>query len=394
MVKDVYVVPWRCNLLDSFILRMLNCACAMASSSGTVQQTHLGYIKFLVPPQESCCEQLRHFLTDYDTEEILPRDTSLRFANDVIDLEANKDELTPIASVTSTKTLSPTKTCRFAEVDDVVPSYEETITFDEGKDEVDAIHIPEPFKFPERASPFTFESASLSRPQIRAFSVPFPRITFDTTEVHDRNEPQSDVIFLPDSKESPLFPKAHAKVYTPTTPILMEKAPSIPHIRPKYTTQVSTLSTRSNTISLYSCWPPPIGIILISILEVLLFILNEKKLTNTGRHSHGNIADALIFDPSRRQEAWRFITYLFVHIGYQHLLFNLAVQIFLGVILEMVHERWRVLTIYFAGILAGSLGTSVFNPRVKLAGASGGVYALITAHIVTVILVSNLLTYF
>lgn len=65
-------------------------------------------------------------------------------------------------------------------------------------------------------------------------------------------------------------------------------------------------------------------------------------------------------------------------------------QIFLGVILEMVHERWRVLTIYFAGILAGSLGTSVFNPRVKLAGASGGVYALITAHIVTVILVSAL----
>lgn len=106
----------------------------------------------------------------------------------------------------------------------------------------------------------------------------------------------------------------------------------------------------------------------------------------TGRYTHGHIADVLMFDPQRRKEVWRFVTYLFVHIGYEHLLFNLAVQIFLGVILEMVHERWRVLTIYFAGIVAGSLGTSVFNPTVKLAGASGGVYALITAHIVTVIL--------
>lgn len=52
----------------------------------------------------------------------------------------------------------------------------------------------------------------------------------------------------------------------------------------------------------------------------------------------------------------------------------------------MVHKWWRVLLIYFAGVLAGSLATSIADPSVKLAGASGGVYSLITAHIATIIM--------
>lgn len=71
-----------------------------------------------------------------------------------------------------------------------------------------------------------------------------------------------------------------------------------------------------------------------------------------------------------------------------HLTVNLIVQLLLGVPLEMVHRGWRVLLIYFSGVLAGSLATSVTDPSVYLAGASGGVYALITAHIATIIIVS------
>lgn len=37
----------------------------------------------------------------------------------------------------------------------------------------------------------------------------------------------------------------------------------------------------------------------------------------------------------------------------------------------------------------GSLGTSVFDPDVKLVGASGGVYALLTAHFANVVLNYN-----
>ncbi|KAL1453626.1 hypothetical protein WDU94_009952 [Cyamophila willieti] len=52
----------------------------------------------------------------------------------------------------------------------------------------------------------------------------------------------------------------------------------------------------------------------------------------------------------------------------------------------MVHRWWRVLIIYLAGVLAGSLATSITDPKVYLAGASGGVYALIAAHIATIIM--------
>lgn len=70
-----------------------------------------------------------------------------------------------------------------------------------------------------------------------------------------------------------------------------------------------------------------------------------------------------------------------------HLLINLLVQVLLGIPLEMVHKWWRVLVVYLAGVLAGSLGTSVVDPTVKLAGASGGVYSLVTAHIASIIMV-------
>jgi len=54
----------------------------------------------------------------------------------------------------------------------------------------------------------------------------------------------------------------------------------------------------------------------------------------------------------------------------------------------MVHRGWRVVLIYLSGVFAGSLATSVSDPAVYLAGASGGVYALITAHVATIIIVS------
>lgn len=70
-----------------------------------------------------------------------------------------------------------------------------------------------------------------------------------------------------------------------------------------------------------------------------------------------------------------------------HIMMNLIIQIFLGVALELVHHWWRVALVYLAGVAAGSMGTSIVNPHIFLAGASGGVYALITAHIATIIMV-------
>lgn len=55
----------------------------------------------------------------------------------------------------------------------------------------------------------------------------------------------------------------------------------------------------------------------------------------------------------------------------------------------MVHGSGRVALIYMAGVVAGSLGTSVFDTDVYLVGASGGVYALLAAHLANVLLNYN-----
>lgn len=126
-------------------------------------------------------------------------------------------------------------------------------------------------------------------------------------------------------------------------------------------------------------------------------------IETTGTNTNGPAATLFIYDPRRRQQAWRFGTYMFVHVGVMHILMNLLVQLFLGVALELVHHwlvyffkinylinqlwfRWRVSLVYLAGVVAGSMGTSLANPQIYLAGASGGVYALITAHLATIIL--------
>lgn len=70
------------------------------------------------------------------------------------------------------------------------------------------------------------------------------------------------------------------------------------------------------------------------------------------------------------------------------MLTNLAVQILLGVPLELVHKFWRIGLIYILGVMSGALLFFVFSQSraIFLAGASGGVYALVSAHVANVII--------
>ncbi|KAF3839399.1 hypothetical protein F7725_018116 [Dissostichus mawsoni] len=88
----------------------------------------------------------------------------------------------------------------------------------------------------------------------------------------------------------------------------------------------------------------------------------------------------LTYKPDLRQEAWRFISYMFVHAGVEHIVGNLVMQLLLGIPLELVHKGFEVGMIYMAGVLAGSLASSIFDPLSALVGASGGVYALIGGY--------------
>ena len=107
---------------------------------------------------------------------------------------------------------------------------------------------------------------------------------------------------------------------------------------------------------------------------------------NPSRRYEVRASSQLTLDKLLSRQIWRYLTYSFVHAGLFHVTFNILVQLVLGIPLEMVHAAWRVAAVYLSGVLAGSLWTSVIKPGVFLSGASGGVYALITAHLGTVIM--------
>ncbi|KAG5889306.1 hypothetical protein JTB14_031952 [Gonioctena quinquepunctata] len=139
----------------------------------------------------------------------------------------------------------------------------------------------------------------------------------------------------------------------------------------------------------YTCCPPPLFIIFITLVELgffLYYFITTGELNPTGPVP---IDSVFIYRPDKRSEIWRFLLYMMLHAGWLHLGFNLVVQLLVGLPLEMVHGSGRVFLIYMAGVLAGSLGTSVFDNDVYLVGASGGVYALLAAHLANVLLNYN-----
>ncbi len=163
----------------------------------------------------------------------------------------------------------------------------------------------------------------------------------------------------------------------------------------------------------YSCSPPPLFMLGVSLLQAAIFAYNSAvmyaEIRYIGLNGPVPYCSRLIYDPDKREQVWRYLTYMFIHSGLFHATFNILIQLVLGIPLEMVHGEgnkvfvvkiypifislpticvgwWRVMLVYLSGVLAGSLWTSVLRPNVFLSGASGGVYALITAHLGTVIM--------
>ncbi|KAJ3651117.1 hypothetical protein Zmor_017175 [Zophobas morio] len=137
-----------------------------------------------------------------------------------------------------------------------------------------------------------------------------------------------------------------------------------------------------------SWWPPKLGIIIIiSCIQLIFFLSDEiiKKVDSTNSTT-GPIAELFTYDPMKTYEFWRYLTYMFVHTGYAHLFENVVFQIIIGNFLEKNQGCWSVLVIYFAGVVAGSLGTSIINPTRSVMGGSGGGFSILTACIPAIVM--------
>jgi membrane associated rhomboid family serine protease len=84
-----------------------------------------------------------------------------------------------------------------------------------------------------------------------------------------------------------------------------------------------------------------------------------------------------------QDEYWRLVTSGFLHAGMLHLFFNMYMLFLLGRLLEPAIGSTRFTIVYFVSLLFGSLGALMWDPLVLTVGASGAVFGLMGAAMVT-----------
>ncbi len=73
---------------------------------------------------------------------------------------------------------------------------------------------------------------------------------------------------------------------------------------------------------------------------------------------------------------WRIFTYMFLHGGIWHIVFNMWCLWDLGALCEQLYGRWTYFCIYLITGIAGGLASVAWNPGVLSVGASGAIFGL------------------
>ncbi|CAB3403281.1 unnamed protein product [Caenorhabditis bovis] len=136
----------------------------------------------------------------------------------------------------------------------------------------------------------------------------------------------------------------------------------------------------------YKCVPPPLFMLFISIIQLVIYIYYVVD-SHEGVWFGGPIPtlSPLILSPHHIGEPWRYLTYCLVQVGIFHTIFNIGIQIFIGVPLELVY-KWRIYILYIAGVFSGTLLSLTLDPGVFLIGGSAGSFCILTSHLLTLVL--------
>ena len=92
------------------------------------------------------------------------------------------------------------------------------------------------------------------------------------------------------------------------------------------------------------------------------------------------IENLLAFVPSQAlTRPWTVITYMFLHGGFGHILFNMLALFFFGPRVESRLGSRRFATLYFVSGIMGAVLSIFFAPHVPIIGASGAVFGVMLA---------------
>ena len=96
----------------------------------------------------------------------------------------------------------------------------------------------------------------------------------------------------------------------------------------------------------------PFFILTTTIAQITIFATfyaEAGSFKDLCRFNYDMVKSELIFNPHRREDVWRFITYQFLHAGFHHIFGNMLFQLVFGIPLEMVHGTMRIGAIYTMG---------------------------------------------
>lgn len=107
------------------------------------------------------------------------------------------------------------------------------------------------------------------------------------------------------------------------------------------------------------------------IANVLVFFIQMTK---------PELADPFVFVPMGVfTHPWTIVTYMFLHGGFTHILFNMMGLFFFGPRVEARLGSNRFITLYFLSGISGALFSFIFAPYSGVVGASAGIFGVMLA---------------
>lgn len=125
--------------------------------------------------------------------------------------------------------------------------------------------------------------------------------------------------------------------------------------------------------------PVTMSILLITSLifmSIQIFRFGTTTSSQTIFEFGGMYGNYLKYDSS---QIWRLVTPIFVHIGWQHFLFNTFAIYVVGQLAEQIWGSWRFLALYLLSGIMGNIFTLFLTPDVVAAGASTSIFGVFAA---------------
>jgi membrane associated rhomboid family serine protease len=93
------------------------------------------------------------------------------------------------------------------------------------------------------------------------------------------------------------------------------------------------------------------------------------------------VADPLVFDPALIfVRPWTIVTYMFLHAGITHILFNMIGLFFFGPRVEARLGSGRFIQLYLYSGISGALLSMILAPHAQIIGASAAIFGVMLAY--------------